>query len=436
MHLDPAIIGVIGIILMLYLLFTGMNIGLSFLFVGFVGFVLLNGMNSALGLMRSSVYTTASSYSFSVVPLFILMGQFAYHSGITKDLYDVASKWLGRASGGLACATVIACAAFGAVCGSIAATTATMAQVAVPEMRGHGYNEKLATGCASASGTIGVLIPPSTPLIVYGLCTQLSIGELFAAGVFPGILTALVFCIIIIIMVKRRPDTAPKGEKYSLRQKLSSLKGIIGIIILFGAVFVGMFTGFFTVNEAAAIGSFLAIVLMIAGKRFTKARFLQALKESLLSYSMVYAILLGAQVMSAFLAKTMLPATLAEFVASKNIPTVLLLAAIVIIYLIMGCFIDAISMILLTVPIFYPIVVSAGVDPVWFGVLCVVCSNIGAITPPVGMCVYITGGLFKDIPMTEIFKGILPYVFGYLVVVVLMIAFPAVCTFLPHLWYG
>ena len=434
--MTPTLIAVVCLGLMLYLLLTGMNIGLLFLAVGFIGFAWMNGFNSAIGLLRSSVYTTASNYNYSVVPLFILMGQFAYHSGITASLYDTAGKWLGRRPGGLASATVVACAAFGAVCGSIAATTATMGQVAVPEMRRHGYDAKLATGCVSAGGTIGILIPPSTPFVVYGICTQLSIGALFAAGIVPGLLMALAFIITIVIMVKRRPELAPRGEKYTVSQKLRSLKGIIGIVVLFGAVFVGMFAGFFTVNEAAAIGTFMSFLLMLINGRFTFRRFLQALKESLLSYSMVYVILIGAQVMTAFLSASKLPATLAAFVASAHIPKLVLLTIIIVIYLIMGCFIDSISMILLTVPIFFPIITAVGVDPIWFGVLCIIVGQIGAITPPVGMCVYIISGIAKDVPMQDIFRGIVPFMIAMLVCIAAIIAFPSLCTFLPELLYG
>lgn len=434
--MSPTVIGIICICIMLYFLFTGMNIGLLFLAVGFLGYTLLGGFESAIGLMRSSVYATAASYNYSVVPLFIVMGQFAFHSGITTSLFDTASKWLGRRPGGLASATVVACAAFGAVCGSIAATTATMGQVAVPEMRKHGYDPKLATGCVSAGGTIGILIPPSTPFIVYGICTQLSIGALFAAGILPGLMMALAFIITIVILVKRSPKLAPMGEKYTLKEKIASLKGIIGIAILFGFVFVGMFAGWFTVNEAAAIGTFLALFLMILNRKFTFKTFMLALKESMLSYSMVYIILLGAQVMTSFLAATKLPATLAATVAEMDIPVVVLLAIITIIYMIMGCFIDSISMILLTVPIFYPLITMVDVDPIWFGVLCIIVGQIGAITPPVGMCVYIIGGIAKDVPMSDIFKGIVPFMLAMVVCIVIIIAFPPICTFLPNLWYG
>ncbi len=433
--MDPLMIGVIGIVILVILLFMGMNIGITMFAVGFFGYMIVVNFNAALGILKTIPFAQATNYSFTVIPLFVLMGQFAFHSGMSADLFDAANKWLGRFRGGLAMATVAACAGFAAICGSTAATAATMGVVALPEMRKHGYKDSLATGSIAAGGTLGILIPPSTGFIIYGIVAEQSIGQLFAAGVLPGIVLAICYILAVVVQVKMKPDLAPATAKFTLKEMVISLKGTIGMIVLFLAVIGGMFAGIFTANEAAAVGAVLALGFMIIKRQFTWKRFVMCLRDTIKTSAMVFLILIGAYVFGSFLAITKLPMSLASFVDSLEVSRYVILAVIIIIYMVLGCLMDSLAMVMLTVPIFLPIVLALGFDPIWYGVLMIMVMEMGLITPPVGMNVYIVAGVAKDVPLFTIFKGVAPFVGAMVVAIIIVIAFPQISLLLPGLFF-
>ena len=432
------VLSLIGIVVMLVLLFLGMHIGLAMMAVGFFGYWLASGnLNAALGVLRQVPATTASSYSLCVVPLFILMGNLAFAAGMSDGLFNAGDKWLGKLPGGVACATVAACAGFGAICGSAPATAATMGVVAIPKMRSFGYDDALATGTVAAGGTLGILIPPSTPMIVYGIMAEASIGRLFAGGVIPGILLALLFMITIWIELKLFPKHAPSTDRViTWKERFSSLKGLIWVVILFGVVLGGMFSGFFSVNESAAIGALVAFIIMLIRRRFTWKGFLSVITSSLKQACMVYLVIMGADVLGKFLAITGLPATLASFVGGLNVSRYLVIVGIIIIYAVMGCFMDALPMITLTAPIFLPVILSLGFDPIWFGILCVIVMELGFITPPVGMCSYVISGVVKDVSLKTVFSGAVRFIPAIIICALLILAFPNLVLWLPTLLYG
>ncbi|NLO97762.1 MAG: TRAP transporter large permease [Peptococcaceae bacterium] len=428
-------IAIIGIIVLVILLFLGMNIGITMMAVGFFGALYIRGFDSALGLLKTIPFAQASSYSLAVIPLFILMGQFAFHSGLSSDLFDAADKWLSRLKGGLAMATIAACAGFSAICGSTAATAATMGVVALPEMRKYGYSNRLATGSIAAGGTLGILIPPSTGFIIYGIIAEQSIGRLFAAGIFPGIVLTICYIISVAVLVRVNPNIAPGTKKYPFKEMLYSLKGVIGIAILFIAVIGGMFANIFTANEAAGVGATLTLIMMILKRQFTWAKFIDCLRSTVKTAGMIFLILIGAYVFGAFLALTQLPMTLANFVTGLDVNPYVVLAVILVLYAILGCIMDSLAMVMLTVPIFLPIITALGFDPIWYGVLMIMVMEMGLITPPVGMNVYIVAGVAKDVPLVEIFKGVAPMVLGMFIAVIIVAAFPQISLWLPNLLF-
>lgn len=431
-------LALIGIVIMLVLLFLGMHIGFAMMLVGFFGYWMATGNFSAtLGILRQVPATTASNYSLCVIPLFILMGNLAFAGGLSDGLFNAGDKWLGRLPGGVGCATIAACAGFGAICGSAPATAATMGVVAVPKMKELGYKDTLSTGTVAAGGTLGILIPPSTPMIVYGVMAEASIGKLFAGGVVPGILLALLFMATIFIIVKTNPDEAPKSETpASMREKLLALRELLWVVVLFGVVLGGMFSGFFSVNESAAIGCVVALLIMIVRGRFTAKSFLSVLADSMKSACMVYFVIMGADVFSKFLTITNLTSALAGFVTGLDISRYVIILIIIFIYAIMGMFMDALPMITLTAPIFLPVVTGLGFDPVWFGVVCIVVMELGFITPPVGMCCYVISGVCRDVPLKNVFRGAVMFVPAILLCAVLLTVFPDLVLWLPNLTHG
>ena len=429
-------LAIIGIIVLVILLFMGMNIGITMMAVGFFGVFAIRGLDPAIGVLKTIPFTYASNYSFAVIPLFILMGQFAFHSGMSSDLFNAADKWLSRFKGGLAMATVAACAGFSAICGSTAATAATMGVVALPEMRKYGYKDGLATGSIAAGGTLGILIPPSTGFIIYGIIAEQSIGRLFAAGIIPGILLALCYILSIAVQVRIQPQIAPGTKKYPFKEMLSALKGTLGIIILFVAVIGGMFANIFTANEAAGVGAALTLIMMIVKRQFTWAKFVDCLRSAVKTSGMIFLILIGAYVFGAFLALTQLPMVLANFVTGLDVSPYVVLLVILVLYALLGCIMDSLAMVMLTVPIFLPIITAIGFDPIWYGVLMIMVMEMGLITPPVGMNVYIVAGVAKDVPLITIFKGVAPMVVGMLVAVIIVCAFPQLSLWLPNLLFN
>ena len=442
MAISPMALALIGIGVLLVLLALGMNIGISMFAVGFFGcFVAYtsNGLNSTQALNAAFIvfkkipFTQATNYSFVVIPLFILMGQLCYYSGMSSGLYDMAHKLLGSLRGGLAMASVAACALFGAICGSSAATAATMGVVALPEMKKHGYDDGMSCASIAAGGTLGVLIPPSTTFILYGIVTGESVGKLFASGIIPGIIMAICFCIAIAIIVHIKPEMAPGKMKFSAKEKLISLKGGIPMVILFVIVIGGILTGFFTAVEASAIGTVFAFIWLCIKGKFSVKVVIASLKDTVKQSGMIFLILIGAYVFGNFLTVTQLPTTLAAFVQGLDINRYIIVLVIILIYAIMGCFMDSLAMVMLTVPIFYPIMIALGFDGIWYGTLMVMVSQLGLITPPVGMSAYIIQGVAKDVPLSKIFKGLVPMVVAMLVSIVLILFIPQLALWLPSL---
>lgn len=427
------VVAAIGIVVLLLLLFSGMNIGAAMLAVGFFGYAYVVNFRAAFGLFQTQFFTQAANYTLSVMPLFILMGEFCFCSGLSKGLFNAADRWLCKVPGSLACASVVACAGFGAICGSPVATAATMGVVALPEMKAHGYADSLATGCVSVGGTLGIMIPPSAAFIVYGVLMSESIGKLFAAGIIPGIILAALCCFVIVFQVKRDPSMAPMGENYTLKEKLESIKGIGGVAILFLIVIGGIFVGWFTPNEGAAIGALLSLVYMILTRNFNLANLKFCITETATSFGMTFLIVIGATLFGSFLAITRMPQALASFAEGLNISRYIILLVIVLIYAFLGCIMDAMAMLMLTVPIFSPVVLGLGFDPIWFGVLMVLVMELGLVTPPVGMNCYVMAGIAKGVSLGTIFRGALPFVAAILVTIFLIVVCPPLATWLPSL---
>ena len=433
MAMNLNLVAIIGIVILLLLMFNGMNIGWAMLLVGFFGYAFVVNFNAALGVLSTVPTTQAATYSLTVIPLFILMGNFAYASGISSGLYNACDKLLARLPGGLACATVGASACFGAICGSTQATAATIGVIAIPEMRKYGYDDSLSCGSVSVGGTLGIMIPPSSPMIVYGLLAMVSIGKLFSAGILPGILEAVLCMATIIILAKINPKLVPNRVRYSAAELLRSLVGLIPMVILFGIVFIGMFSGWFTINEAAAAGALVALLLMIILRKFTWKAFFSVMKETVKTTGMTYLILIGAVVFGNFLTITNMPSNLARLVAGLNVSRYVILAIIIAIYFVMGMLMDALPMMMLTVPIFLPIMTQLGFDEIWFGIIIIVVMQLGLITPPVGSSCYVISGIARDVPLLKIFKGSLPFCIPLLLTIVLLAIFPQIALWLPNL---
>ncbi|MBN2375659.1 MAG: TRAP transporter large permease [Sedimentisphaerales bacterium] len=431
--MSPVQIGILGCLLMLILLACSMPVAFAMAVVGFIGFALIVSPDAALSMITIDLYETFSSYSLTVIPLFVFMGQIAFHAGISRRLFNAAYHWLGALPGGLAMATIGACSAFGAICGSGPATAATMASVALPEMKRYKYNMELGCGAVAAGGSLGMLIPPSVVFIVYAIMTEQSIGKLFIAGIVPGILISLIFCLTIFINCKRNPHLGPAAPATSWRAKFISLTGIGETISLFILVMGGMFLGFFTPTEAAAIGAGGCLFIALIKKQISWKVLNQSLKETIRTSCMVMFIVTGAVIFGHFLAVTRIPFELATWLAGLPLPSWLIMAMIILFYLTAGCFLDALALILLTIPIFYPVVVGLDYNPIWFGVIIVVVTQMGVISPPVGVNVYVVSGIARDVPLQTIFKGAIPFLIALIVSAVILVAFPQLSLFLPNL---
>lgn len=427
--MPPIIIGFIAIASFLLLAMVGMPFAFSFTMVGFIGIVLAKGLAPALTILGEAPYAQTSSYILCALPLFVLMGQFAFHSGISRDLFTAAYKWMSRLPGGLAHATMLACTAFAACTGSSVASAATMSSVAFPEMQRYNYSVRLSTGTIAAGGTLGVLIPPSTIFIIYGVITQTSIGDLFIAGFLPGLMLSGMFLLIISVWCKKNPELGPPGKAFPWKERLSSLSGVWGMIVLFLLVIGGLYIGIFSPSEAGTIGAFGAFVIALI-KRTPVSALLAALRESALITCYMLFILIGAQIFNTFVAVSGVSTAIANWVIGLPFSPMVTVIGILILYVPLGMFIDTLGMILLTVPIFFPIVVGFGFDPVWFGVLICVMAELGMITPPVAINIYVVQGVTK-VPMEEICRGIVPFAIMFLVGIAFLVAFPQISLFLP-----
>ena len=431
--MTPLTIGYIGIAILIILLFSGIHIGVVMGLIGFLGMAYISGWDAGLAVLKTVPYTTFANYGMSVVPLFILMGTLCFYAGISKDLYETVHRWLGHLRGGLAMASVGACAAFASVSGSSLATAATMGTVALPEMKRYKYDPALAAGCIAAGGSIGILIPPSVPLIIYGILANQSIGKLFMAGIIPGILEAVFYIVTIYILCKRSPLMGPQGPRTSFLEKIVSLKATWGVLLLFVVVIGGIYFGVFSPTEAAGVGACGSCIFALSRRRLDWLNFKASIVSSLKTTAMIFVIFLGAMVLGYFLAVTRLPFELAAFVGGLPLNRYVILAFILVVYLLLGCIMDSLAMILLTVPIFFPLITALGFDPIWFGVIIVRAAEIGLITPPVGLNVFVIKGITEDIPMYTIFRGIIPFFIADICHVALLVAVPQIATFLPSL---
>lgn len=429
---ESIIVGLIGIIFLLVLMFTRLPVAYAMAVVGFIGFCYLTTIKAGLNLLSRDLYDVFSSYSLTLIPLFVFMGYIAYYAGTSSRLFDVAYKFLGRIRGGLAMATVGACSAFGAICGSATATSATMGTIAIPEMKRYNYGERLAAGSVAAGGSLGSLIPPSVVLIVYGIATQQSIGKLFIAGIVPGVIITLLFMVAIAVYCRIYPAEGPPGEKFTLKEMLVSLLSLWETILVFFCVMGGMFFGIFTPTKAGAIGSFSMLVIAVLQKKLSWKALWSAIHETLMVSCMVLMLITGATIFGHFLALSRIPSELSGMVSTLDCAPWVIMAVICLVYIVGGCFIDALPLIMLTIPIFYPIVIDLGYDPIWFGIIIVLLQQVGIITPPVGVNVYVVSGISK-IPLPEVFKGVIPFLIALILGTALFIACPRMVTFLADI---
>lgn len=433
--MSTTVIGIIGIAIFFSLLALGMPIAYAMALVGFAGFSFITSLPVGFSMVSKEILNTLTSYSLSVIAMFVWMGFLAYYSGIGTRLYILAYRLFGHLPGGLAVATQLACAVFGAICGSNTATAATMGAIALPEMKKYRYDMSLATASIAAGGALGVLIPPSVIFIVYGVATEQSVGKLFMAGIIPGILLMLLYILTIILLIRKNPALGPTGSRSELKEKIQALQGgILEVLIVFSLSMGGLFIGWFTPTEAGAVGAAGVLIVALLGKRIDKEGLKKSLIETTRTTAMIMLMIVGAMIFGRFIAISKLPFVMAGWVANLDLPAFAIMGIILLIYLLLGCFIDALALILLTVPIFYPVVVNTlGYDPIWFGVIVVLVVAMGVITPPVGMNVYIIKGVAPDVPLETIFKGIWPFLGAVIVCIAILIVFPEIVTFLPNI---
>ncbi|QGY38951.1 TRAP transporter large permease subunit [Pseudodesulfovibrio cashew] len=432
--MDPITAGILGTLLLLAaIFFLRIPVAFAMALIGFGGFAYVLNWNAATGMLGTELWNVFSKYGLTVIPLFILMGQICFYSGVNERLYKSAYAWMGEIRGGIAMTTILACAGFAAICGSNSATAATMSTVALPEMKKFRYNPILSTGSVAAGATLGVVIPPSVVLIIIGLQTSQSIAQLFVGGMIPGILLTALFLGTVWYLCRRHPDWGPAGPKTTFREKLASLPGSIEMVILFFLVMGGLFLGFFTPTEAGAAGAALALLISVVSGGMTVKKFWLAVNDTLKISCMIMVIVLGAVLFGRFLAITRLPFEAANYVAALPVPPMLIITVICLIYVVGGMVMDALALLLVTIPIFFPVVTAMGYDPLWFGVLITVVTTMGAITPPVGVNMFIVASMSKDVTMTQVFKGVTYFMAAYCICVALLMAFPGLVTYVPGL---
>lgn len=427
------LVGVIGVAGFLALAMMGMPIGFSFATVGFIGIVSCRGLSAGLSILGSMPYTWASNYNLVAVPLFILMGQFVFHSKISTDLYETAYKWVGKLPGGLALTTTLACTGFAACTGSSLAGAATMGTIALPEMKKNNYDPGLATGCVAAGGTLGILIPPSVIFIIYGVMTWTSIGKLFIAGILPGLMLSSMFQLLIYFMCKRNPGLGPPGPSFPLKERLASLVHISGALVLFILVIGGLYIGVFSPSEAGGVGAFGAFILLIVKARMTKENLANALRDSVRTACFCFTILIGAMIFGSFLTIYGIPAALTKWIVTLPVSPHTILVLILLMYIPLGGIMDSLPMVLLTLPVVFPVINTLGFDKVWFGVLLVLMSEMSLISPPVGINAYVVQGVSRDVPLEKVFRGCIPFIIVMAIGVAILTIFPQISLFLPRL---
>jgi C4-dicarboxylate transporter, DctM subunit len=431
--MDPVIAGLLGIGVLLFLFALNMPVSFAMAFVGYLGFGYLVNWNAASSLLIRDIFSQFSNYPLNVIVLFVLMGSFAFASGMSSRMYESAHKLAGKLPAGLAVATILACSGFAAICGSTAATAATIGRVALPEMRRYGYSQRLATGCIASAGGIGILIPPSTIFIVYGILTEQSIGSLFAAGILPGIILTIFFVLTVFVLAFMDKDLAPAGQPSTVAEKMIAIWRISDIFLLFFLSIGGMFLGWFSPNQAAGIGAAGALAIGLMHRTLTWRKFFDATREGVRTACMIMMLIAGADIFGKFMAVTTIPVKLTEWVTALPLPPFGVMALICLFYLISGCFIDAMALIFLTIPIIYPVVLQLHYDLIWFGVVIVLISQIAVVTPPVGVNVYVIKGIAPDVPIERIFRGTFPFMVAMVILLAGIICFPHLVLWFPNL---
>ncbi len=425
-------VSVLFIGLMLLMLIIGFPVAFSMILIGFIGIWYLRDLDLALTLLKMNAYDSVAHYYYCVVPFFILMGFFCLEAGIGKKLYSFGNKFFGRMPGGLAIGTIIGCAGFAAISGDSMATAATMGSVSLPEMKRYGYDPSLATGSVAAGGTLGILIPPSIGFIAYAIVTEQSIGKLFMAGIIPGILLTIGFVLVVLIRCLLNPSLGPKAPKSSCHEKLRSLRDVWQVAILFGIVIGGIYSGYITPTEAGGVGVIGALLIALLSKNFDWNRFLTAILKATQMTGMIFAILIGVSLLGYFVTLTDLPMQLASFLSGLPVSRYLLFVFILFFYVVLGMLMNIIPMIMLTLPILFPTIKMLGFDPIWFGVIMVIIMEMGQITPPIGINVFVIHGVAGDVPMMEIFRGIIPFIIIEILIIFLLVVFPWLATLLPN----
>ncbi len=423
----------LGFLAMLTLAFMRVPIAFAMASVGFIGFGLLVNFNASLSMVAQVTYDSGLTYELVVLPLFILMGNLVTRAGFSEGLYQAAYAFVGHFRGGLAMATVVACGGFSAVCGSSLATAATMVKVAMPPMRRHGYADSLAAGSIAAGGTLGILIPPSVIMVIYGVITETNIGKLFIAGVVPGIIAVLLFLLAIAIVTARNPRLGPAGTRTGMRERLYAMRDVWGVAVLFLLVMGGIYGGIFTATEAAGIGAGGALLLAVVRRSIDLKGLYAVLVESLITTSMMFAVLIGALIFSNFINLAGLPTALAKWVRDLQLDPKLVIVVILMIYIMLGAVLDTLAMVLLTVPAIFPVVTGLGFDPIWFGIFVVVVTEIGMLTPPVGMNVFVIKATLPNVVTSEVFRGVAPFCVAHTLLALLLICVPAIALYLPSL---
>jgi C4-dicarboxylate transporter, DctM subunit len=429
--MNPTLLSLLIFALLFLLLAAGMPIGFAMGLSALIGTLLLIDSGASLALLGQTAYETALTYDLSVVPMFVLMGYIAGGAGLSESLYRACNAWLGHRRGGLALATIGGCGAFAAICGSSLATAATMAQIALPEMRRYKYSDKLATGAVAAGGTIGILIPPSVLMVIYGLLTETSISKLFLAGILPGILTVIGFMLAITIMTRINPALGPPAERSSFAHRMASLRDVWGTAALFILVIGGLYFGIFSPTEAASIGAVGALLLSIVNGTFSRAMLAKSLMETVKTTAMIFTILIGAILFNNFLILASIPTLISDWITGLPLGKVAILLVIIGMYFILGCLLDSLAMVLLTIPIVFPIINALGYDPIWFGIIIVMVVELGLITPPIGMNVFVIKGIARDVPLEDIFRGVTPFIIAQIILIAILVIFPQIALWLP-----
>jgi tripartite ATP-independent transporter DctM subunit len=429
--MSPVAVGILGIAVLILLFMIEFPVAFAMAFVGVLGFCTLVSFNAGLEMLAIDIFENFSSYNLTVVPMFVFMGCVAFRIGTSTRLFDASQAFLGRLPGGLAIASIMASAGFSAICGSTIATAAAMGTVSLPYMKRYHYDDSLATGCVAAAGSLGILIPPSALLIVYGIITEESIGKLFIAGILPGLLLAAFFIIAVLVVCARNPNLGPAGPPTSLRQKLAVVSAVAEVLILFLLVLGGLFTGWFSPTQAGGAGAAGVLLLGLVRRKLTWKGFVEAGKDTLLITCMVMFIVTGAMIFGHFIAVTQIPFLLSDWVSQLKLHPMVIMGLIVFLHLIGGCFMDGFALIVLTIPIFLPMIKALGIDVIWLGIIVVLMVEMGTITPPVGVNVYVIKGVAEGVPLETIFKGTFPFLFAMIATVIMLMIFPQIATFLP-----